>query len=175
MVSQVVDGNTIDVDGLGRVRLADIDCPKVDTDQGLAAKQFTTTWLQDNLVALDIDDRRRTDFSSRLVAVVYMVYPDGSTVNFNMKLVEEGRACIWDFLDNEFNPVDWWNGAIPEGVCIKSDSSASTSASGFTQLGGVSPVGTDIFDSTPLQERNQYSSERSPHPGDTDTEHTYYG
>jgi hypothetical protein len=27
-----------------------------------------------------------------------------------------------DFSNNEFNPVDWWGGQIPAGVCIKGES-----------------------------------------------------
>ena len=38
-------------------------------------------------------------------------------------LVEAGQACIWDFLDNEFNLADRWDGQIPAGARIKEESS----------------------------------------------------
>ena len=125
-VISVVDGDTIDVQLPGqeiRVRLADIDAPEMGTPQGQTAKHFTTKWLQSNSVSLDIDDKRRTDPYGRIIAVVYLLKPDGTVENFNKKLVDAGQACIWDFSDNEFNPADWWSGVIPAAACIKSESS----------------------------------------------------
>jgi micrococcal nuclease len=136
-VISVVDGDTIDVQLPGqeiRVRLADIDAPEMGTLLGPIAKQFTTKWLQSNSVSLDIDDKRRTDSYGRTIAVVYLLKPDGTVENFNKKLVDAGQACIWDFSDNEFDPADWWDGAIPATACVKSDSSDSTpSVSTFGQ------------------------------------------
>lgn len=123
VVTGVVDGDTIEVDGIGRVHLADIDCPEMSNAQGPKAKQFTIQWLQNNFVTLDIDEKCRTCFFSRIVAVVYLVKPDGSAENFNRKLVDEGLACIRDFTNNEFDPADWWNGTIPATASVKSDSS----------------------------------------------------
>lgn len=140
VVTRVIDGDTIEVQGLGTVGLADIDAPEMSTAEGPAAKQYATTWLQSNLVSLDIDNLRRVDPYGRIVAVVYLQKSDGSLENFNKKIVDAGQACIWDFTDNEFSPKDWWNGFIPATACIKTDSSSNP-----LQLGGTSAVGTGIF------------------------------
>lgn len=58
VVTKVVDGDTFDVDGFGRVRLADVDCPEMDTPGGKAAKFFAETMLLDETVHLDVDDHR---------------------------------------------------------------------------------------------------------------------
>jgi micrococcal nuclease len=119
VVSKVADGDTVDVDGVGRVRLADIDCPELDAPGGPEAKDFTTSHLLNKTVYLDIDGLQRSDPYGRLVAVLYLKKPDGSFVNFNRMLVEAGQACIWDHKENEFSPADWWGGKIPNSVCIK--------------------------------------------------------
>jgi micrococcal nuclease len=119
VVCKVVDGDTVDVEGVGRVRLADIDCPEMDTPNGPGAKEFATDHLLNRTAYLDIDDLRKTDSYGRLVAVLYLRQPDGSFENFNKKLVEAGWACIWDHKENEFSPADWWGGRIPDTVCIK--------------------------------------------------------
>lgn len=138
IVTNVVDGDTIDVqlqqhnslvssDSI-RIRFADIDCPEMSTSQGPVAKAYTSKWLQNAKVYLDIDNNHRTDNYGRYVAVVYLANPDGSlntTQNFNRMLLDSGHACIWDFSDNEFSPADWWGGSIPSTACIKSDSSTS--------------------------------------------------
>jgi micrococcal nuclease len=119
VVCKVVDGDTVDVEGVGRVRLADIDCPEMDTPKGPEAKEFATDRLLNRTVYLDIDDLGKTDSYGRLVAVLYLRRPDRTFENFNKKLVEAGQACIWDHKENEFSPADWWGGRIPDSVCKK--------------------------------------------------------
>lgn len=125
-VTYVVDGDTIDVDGIGRVRLADIDCPEMSTAEGPVAKEFTEEYLSGEVVYLDIDDLRETDNYGRTIAIVYLQKPDGTLENFNQMLVDSGQARIWDFDDNEFNPAEWWDGMIPAIACIKMGSSDPT-------------------------------------------------
>jgi micrococcal nuclease len=127
LVTNVVDGDTIDVLDIGRVRLADIDCPEMGTTGGAQAKDYVTQWLQDMQVYLDLDNKTGKDQYDRWVAVVYMANPDGSvdtSKNFNQMLVDSGNACIWDFSDNEFTPADWWDGSIPADKCIKTEQSS---------------------------------------------------
>ena len=128
VVTKVADGDTIDVQDFGTVRLADIDCPEMGTPEGSAAKAYATECLQSKKVYLDIDNKTGKDQYGRYVCVVYISKPDGSideSKNFNRMLVDSGYACVWDFSNNEFNPADWWDGSIPSSVCIK-DSSTST-------------------------------------------------
>ena len=108
VVTNVVDGDTFDVEGFGRVRLADVDSPEMDTPGGKAAKFFAETMLLGETVHLDVDDLSGKDRYGRWVAVVYVEDPEtGSWVNFNSVLVASGHAEVKDFKDNEFDPDDW--------------------------------------------------------------------
>lgn len=120
-VIKVVDGDTFDVDGLGRVRLADVDCPEMDTEAGRAAANYTVSWLFGRTVWLDIDDLRGKDEYGRWICVVYLD-DNGSPnleMNFNRMLVDSGHAVVRDFKDNEFDPAEWWNisSIQPVGGC----------------------------------------------------------
>ena len=108
LVTNVADGDTFDVEGFGRVRLADIDAPEMDTPAGKAAKFFAEAWLLDEIVHLDVDDLGVKDRYGRWIAVAYIEDPDtGSLINFNHLLVSSGHAVIKDFRDNKFDPGDW--------------------------------------------------------------------
>jgi len=118
VVTNVVDGDTFDVQDFGRVRLADIDCPEIGTTEGAVAKAYTISWLQSNLVYLDVDDKTGQDIYGRWVCVAYLPNIDGSiniSRNFNRMLVDSGNAVIRDFTNNEFTPASWWSGYIPVG------------------------------------------------------------
>ncbi|HSD57865.1 MAG TPA: hypothetical protein VLB04_06755, partial [Methanotrichaceae archaeon] len=41
LVTYVTDGDTFTVEGLGDVRLADVNCPELDAPDGPEAKEFT--------------------------------------------------------------------------------------------------------------------------------------
>ncbi|MCX8207839.1 MAG: thermonuclease family protein [Methanothrix sp.] len=120
-VVKVVDGDTFDVDGLGRVRLADVDCPELDTEAGRAAADYTISWLFGRTVWLDIDDLKGKDDYGRWICVVYL--DENGTpnreMNFNRMIVDSGHAVVRDFTDNEFNPAEWWNlsSVQPVGGC----------------------------------------------------------
>lgn len=108
LVTYVVDGDTFDVEGFGRVRLADVDSPEMDTPGGKAARFFAETMLLGETVQLDVDDLGGKDRYGRWVAVAYVQDPEtGSWVNFNSVLVASGHAEVKDFQDNEFDPRGW--------------------------------------------------------------------
>lgn len=105
-VTYIVDGDTYDMNSVGRVRLADIDCP----DQGEAgcqeAEDYLSSLIYNKLVYVDIDDVYGTDIYDRTVAVVYVRYNSTHLLNVNKNLLVQGFATIWNF-DNEFNPYTW--------------------------------------------------------------------
>jgi len=108
VVTNVVDGDTFDVEGFGRVRLADVDSPEIDTPAGKAAKFFAETILLGEKVHLDVDDLGGKDRYGRWIAVAYVQDPDtGSWINFNSILAASGHAVVKDFQDNEFDPRGW--------------------------------------------------------------------
>ena len=109
MVYNVVDGDTFNVTDFGRVRLADVDSPEIETPEGEAAKLFTQLHLEGKTVHLDVDDSRGTDRYGRWICVVNIESPSGEVgENFNRMLVDDGFAVVTDYKDNEFDPLDWW-------------------------------------------------------------------
>ena len=108
LVTKVVDGDTFDVEGFGRVRLADVDAPEMDTPAGKASKFFAETILTGETVYLDVDDLRGRDRYGRWICLAYVEDPEtGELVNFNAMLVASGHAVVKDFKDNEFDPSSW--------------------------------------------------------------------
>ncbi len=111
LVTYVTDGDTFIVEGLGEVRLADINCPELNVPGGEAAKEFTREKLLDRQVYLDIDYKTGKDRYGRYICVAYISGSDGSAdlkQNFNRILVDSGHAIVEDSKDNEFDPADWW-------------------------------------------------------------------
>lgn len=111
-VTYVTDGDTFTAEGLGDVRLADINCPELDAPGGPEAKEFTRASLLNRQVYLDLDDKAGQDLYGRYVAVVYLASSDSSPgENVNRMLVDSGHAIVEDAKDNEFNPANWWASA----------------------------------------------------------------
>ncbi len=96
-VTNVVDGDTIDVDyegGEERIRLILVDTPETKHPQmgvqpfGPEATDFTTSELAGEDVRLELGVEER-DYYGRLLAYVFV---DGE--NFNQQLIEEGLARV---------------------------------------------------------------------------------
>ena len=106
VISRVIDGDTIEVEGIGRIRVADINTPEMDTEEGKEAKEYVTKLCDGKKVYLDIDDLYITGKYGRIVAVVYIPYNETHYVNLNQLLLTEGYAEASDY-PNEFNPDVW--------------------------------------------------------------------
>jgi len=104
----VVDGDTFDVFPVGRVRLADIDAPELETAEGQMAKQAlqNLTSIYGSRVYLDVDNIYVMDKYNRIVAVAYLRYNSTHVLNVNKWLVDHGYAVIKDY-NNGFNPYSW--------------------------------------------------------------------
>lgn len=107
-IYRVVDGDTFDVFPVGRVRLADIDAPELDTPEGEIARQALLSLVNTygSRVYLDVDDLYVIDRYNRVVAVVYLRYNSTHAVNVNKWLIDNGYASVSDHR-NEFNPYTW--------------------------------------------------------------------
>ncbi len=120
-VVRVVDGDTLRVVILEdlpdppdlregyeyRVRLADINAPEIDTREGLEAKEALEKVSPPGaIIYLDVDDIYVYDKYGRLVAVVLVEAGEGSLINVNKWLLDEGYATPWDH-PNEFDPSKW--------------------------------------------------------------------
>lgn len=107
-VTWVYDGDTLEIDTLGKVRLIGIDAPESENSQrdrylaekGVsaarqrqvyqAAKSFNIKHVKGQKVSLTLDDPPR-DRHDRLLAYVYL--PDGRLLN--RMLIEEGLAVVY--------------------------------------------------------------------------------
>jgi Micrococcal nuclease (thermonuclease) homologs len=105
IVSRVIDGDTIEVEGVGRIRLADVNTPEIETEEGKEAKEHVKGLCYQKKVYLDVDDLYITGKYGRIIAVVYIPY-ETHYVNLNQLLLKEGYAEATDY-PNEFNPDDW--------------------------------------------------------------------
>ncbi len=104
MVTKVVDGDTLDIDGI-RIRLALVDTPERGQLGYDRAKQFVQSLCLGKNGGLDVDSgQRRGDSHGREVGVVYC---DG--VNVNDKLMANNMARILvQFCDiTEFSSENW--------------------------------------------------------------------
>ncbi len=106
-VLRVVDGDTFDLDSGERIRLADIDTPKVNEAGYLAAKNYVAGLIEGKTVYLNIDDISGADQYDRLVSVVYFEFNSTHFENLNKALLVDGYAVVYDFDNNEFNPSNW--------------------------------------------------------------------
>ena len=80
-VYRVVDGDTFDCFPVGRVRLADINAPELNTPGGPEAKKALTGLVLYKRVYLDVDDRYVMDRYNRVVAVAYVRYNETHLLN----------------------------------------------------------------------------------------------
>ena len=87
----VIDGNTIQVYGVGKVQLTQIGSP---TNK---AKQFVEEKCLGKTVYLNIDDKQPKDEYKRTLAIVYT-----NTTDINKELIENNLAEISYFTPSEF-------------------------------------------------------------------------
>ncbi len=127
LCTQVSDGDTIYVEGVGKVRLVGVNTP----EKGVKGAD-TSTYLVKKLclnreVSLDIDNSKHTDKYGRTLAVVIV---DGK--NLNEILLKEGLAEIMYIPPSEFHPQDWAgeNTHVSSGTSTQSQNNDATSTSG---------------------------------------------
>lgn len=111
-VSWVYDGDTLKVDGVGKVRLIGIDTPEKDvssrdrayTQKGISSQKLrigakrATDYLIHTAKGKMVDltfDRERTDHYGRILA--YVSLPDGRMLN--RELLKKGLACVYRRFD----------------------------------------------------------------------------
>jgi len=147
-VTQVVDADTLYIQSIGKVRLADIYCPESNRPGGPEAKAYVEERMLGKEVWLDIDNKSRIDNNEfkRLVCVVYLKAGNGSLQNFNRVLVDSGHACIQNYKNNEFDPAGWWVGGIPDSACIES-TNGSMIRGDVRTLGLIQPIGKKFIGS----------------------------
>ena len=93
---EVIDGNTIQVYGVGRVQLIQIATPDGEPEFS-QAKNFVSDKCLGKTVYLDIDDAQPKDKYGRTLAIVYT-----NDTDINRKLLDENLAEISYFTPSEF-------------------------------------------------------------------------
>ena len=93
---EVIDGNTIQVYGVGRVQLTQIDIPDSEPEKS-QAKKFVEDKCLGKTVYLNIDDKQPKDKYSRTLAIVYT-----QTDDINKELLKNNLANISYFEPSEF-------------------------------------------------------------------------
>ena len=104
-VTNIVDGDTFDVNTGERIRLADVDAPESweDLDDYIAAKNYLSSKIMGKTVYLDIDSNYWDNTGNRVLCMVYIKYDSTHFLNINQALVDAGHAEKVNF-DNDFNP-----------------------------------------------------------------------
>lgn len=93
----VVDGDTIDVEGIGRIRFVGVNTPERGQQGYQQAKNFVESLCLGKTVNLDIDDAKHYDKYGRTLAVVY-----AENINVNSELLKRGYAEVMYIPPSEF-------------------------------------------------------------------------
>lgn len=133
----VADGDTIDVEGVGRVRFVGVNTPERGVTGYICSKRFVQKFCLNKEVSLDVDDSKRNDRYGRTLAVVIV---DGK--NLNEMLLKEGLAEIMYIPPSEFYPYDWSSDSTTSSSYTSGSSSSNSggsySSSSFTSGSTVS-------------------------------------
>lgn len=100
--SHVIDGDTIDINGVGRIRFVGINAPERGEHGYQESKNFVKGMCLGKTVFLDIDNEKHYDKYGRVLAVVYV-----DNVNLNAELLRKGYAEVLYIPPSEFNPYSW--------------------------------------------------------------------
>ncbi|HEU4333665.1 MAG TPA: thermonuclease family protein [Candidatus Eisenbacteria bacterium] len=137
LCTKVLDGDTIDLESVGRVRLIGVDCPelgqKVNGYQGFSAEasEYTRSLVEGKRVRLEYDRERRDKFG-RTLAYVYL--EDGSFVN--ALIVEQGYG--WAYTRFRFRHADLFRRLESEARSAKRGLWGIGASAGGLNLGAVS-------------------------------------
>lgn len=94
---KVIDGDTIWVEGIGKVRLVQVNTPEKGETGYYPAKNFVIKHCLGKTVYLDIDDVKPKDKYNRTLAIVYV-----DDMDINKELLNEKLAKIMFIKPSEF-------------------------------------------------------------------------
>ena len=127
LCTKVYDGDTIYVEGVGKVRLVGVNTPEKGVKGSDTSKYFVEKLCLNREVSLDIDNAKPNDKYQRTLAVVIV-----DDKNLNEMLLKEDLAEIMYIPPSEFYPYDWAdsNTQSSSHSTSNSDTSSDTSTSG---------------------------------------------
>lgn len=99
--TRVIDGDTVYVSGIGKIRLSQVDTPEKGYKGYNVSTYFTKKVLLGKKVGINIDSKQKKSYG-RWIAVVII-----KGRNFNQILLKERLAQILYFKKSEFNPYKW--------------------------------------------------------------------
>lgn len=108
-VTNVIDGDTFDIDAGYSVRLADIDCPEQYEIGYEDASYYLWSLIHGETLLIDVDNVYQWDQSGdgdRIVCVAYLRFNESHVLNINEAMLESGYAVVDDF-PNSFSPDEW--------------------------------------------------------------------
>jgi len=104
-VTNIVDGDTFDIDNGERIRLADTSAPEPRESGGSEATSILASLINGKTVYIDTDPQRNY---GRLVAVIYVIHNSTHYKNINKVLLDNYRPPFYmDPHQNEFDPSTW--------------------------------------------------------------------
>ena len=95
---KVVDGDTIWVEGVGKIRFVGVNTPERKEPGYQEAKDFVKEKCLDKTVYLDIDDKKHKDKYNRTLAIIYT----DTGENLNKALLQFGYAEVMYYPPSEF-------------------------------------------------------------------------
>ena len=101
-VTQVVDGNTLIVDGDTRLRLIGIKAPDRDEEMGGEATEFLRSMLEGREIGVYIDTISPRDDFGRLRGIVYR-----DTTNVNIEMLRAGLVHIFPSQPSSIDAYEW--------------------------------------------------------------------
>ncbi len=110
-VTQVIDGDTLDVEGDLRIRLVLVDAPELYEAGGPEARNFLTNLCLESLALIDEDDFQiGADPFGRVLAVVYC-----AGANANAAMISSGHADTYYAFcsESEFGNEGWTGCSTP--------------------------------------------------------------
>lgn len=134
LCTHVADGDTITVEGVGKVRLVGVNTPEKGVAGCDASAYFVKKLCLNREVSLDIDNSKHQDKYGRTLAVVIV---DGK--NLNEMLLKEGLAEIMYIPPSEFYPYNWAgdNTHVASSTSTSTDTSSSQSSDTSSDVSGT--------------------------------------
>lgn len=99
---KVIDGDTIDVENVGRIRFVGVNTPERGEDGYKEAKDYVKSQCLNKEVTIDVDSAKYTDKYERILGIVYV---DGK--NLNQELLQKGYAEVMFIPPSEYDPYSW--------------------------------------------------------------------
>lgn len=120
--TKVMDGDTIYVTGVGKVRLSQVDTPERGYKGYSVSSYFTKKLLLNKKVGVNIDSKQKKSYGRKIAVVII------KGRNFNKILLKERLARIMYFKKSEFNPYNWVGKSYTTKTFIKSKKKSTKSS-----------------------------------------------